>query len=62
MVGVLKDSDRAHDLGRRAAATVRERYGWRAVADSFLEACGRAVERHRGLSNADLKAREAEVA
>jgi polysaccharide biosynthesis protein PslH len=51
VVRVLKDAELARRLGQRAAATVRERYGWRTVADSFLEACQRAVARHRAASN-----------
>jgi len=51
VVRLLKDPALAGDLGRRAAATVRERYGWRGVADSFLEACARAVDRRRAGAN-----------
>ena len=45
VVRVLKDAGLARTLGQRAAAAVRERYGWRTVADSFLESCRRAVAR-----------------
>jgi polysaccharide biosynthesis protein PslH len=57
VVRVLRDAGLARSLGQRAAATVRERFGWRGVADSFLEACQRAVARHSASSNvAALKA------
>jgi sugar transferase (PEP-CTERM/EpsH1 system associated) len=45
VVRVLTDEALARRLGQRAAATVRERFGWRRVAESFMEACERAIER-----------------
>jgi glycosyltransferase involved in cell wall biosynthesis len=39
---VLKDDKLARALGAQAAATVRQKYGWGRVADSFAELCLRA--------------------
>jgi glycosyltransferase involved in cell wall biosynthesis len=43
VVRVLSDENEAQGLGARAAATVRERFGWGKVAESFAEICGRAI-------------------
>jgi len=43
VVRVLEDAEFARRLGARAAAGVRERFGWERVADQFAELCERAV-------------------
>jgi sugar transferase (PEP-CTERM/EpsH1 system associated) len=47
VVRVLRDEELARRLGTRAAAKVRERFGWARVADAFAKECERAVERRR---------------
>ena len=39
VVRVLTDQDYAAELGRRAAAVVRENFGWRQVTDRFMSLC-----------------------
>jgi sugar transferase (PEP-CTERM/EpsH1 system associated) len=46
VVRTLTDPGVARDLGRRAAAVVREQFGWEKVADSFARACEDAVRAH----------------
>jgi sugar transferase (PEP-CTERM/EpsH1 system associated) len=46
LVRVLTDEGFARELGARAAATVRERFGWDKVAASFASACEEAVRRN----------------
>jgi len=43
VLNVLTDERLAQELGARAAATVREHFGWERVAARFAEACERAV-------------------
>ncbi|MBO0722349.1 MAG: glycosyltransferase, partial [Blastocatellia bacterium] len=43
VVRVLHDRSLASRLGTRAAATVRERFGWDRVAESFADICRRAA-------------------
>ena len=43
VLNVLTDEKLARELGARASATVRERFGWEGVAARFAEACERAV-------------------
>ncbi len=43
VVGILADEQRASALGARAAAAVRERFGWRRVSEKFAEICERAI-------------------
>ncbi|MBO0799889.1 MAG: glycosyltransferase, partial [Blastocatellia bacterium] len=43
VVRVLNDRSLASRLGTRAAATVRERFGWDRVAERFAEICRRAA-------------------
>lgn len=43
VVRVLTDEPFARALGERAAATVRERFGWGRVAEAFVAACERAA-------------------
>jgi polysaccharide biosynthesis protein PslH len=43
VVRVLKDQSLARKLGARAAATVRERFGWDKVAARFAEICRQAA-------------------
>ncbi|MEJ7699138.1 MAG: glycosyltransferase [Pyrinomonadaceae bacterium] len=46
VIKLLKDKNLAKKVGERAAQTVREKFGWRKVADDFAELCERAVERN----------------
>lgn len=46
LVRVLTDEDMAREMGARAAATVRARFGWDKVAASFAGACAEAVRLH----------------
>jgi sugar transferase (PEP-CTERM/EpsH1 system associated) len=39
VVGVLQDTDRAKELGQRAARLVRAEFGWRKVAERFANIC-----------------------
>lgn len=39
VVRVLNDQDYANDLGQRAAAVVRENFGWRQVTERFISIC-----------------------
>lgn len=41
---LLKDKTLARKIGRQAAKTVREKYGWQKVADDFAGLCEKAVE------------------
>lgn len=52
VVRLFKDESLARELGARAAALVRERYGWGRVASSFAEACGEAIRAHEAKSGA----------
>jgi glycosyltransferase involved in cell wall biosynthesis len=54
---VLTDERAARELGGRAAATVREHFGWERVASQFAEACERAV-RLREQKRAGVKLEE----
>lgn len=45
VVAVLENDRLADDLGARAARTVRERFGWDAVARQFSECCVQAARR-----------------
>lgn len=51
VVRVLKDQDLARRLGASASATVRERFGWRGVADQFAGLCKGAVAIKAALSD-----------
>lgn len=44
VVRVITDEKLARALGERAAATVRERFGWGGVAARFAELCERAIQ------------------
>ena len=60
VVRVLEDDDLARSLGGRAAATVRERFSWAGVAESFAAACERALARRgEGEREGTLVEREA---
>jgi hypothetical protein len=43
VVGLLRQPDRADEIGKRAAVKVREQFGWDKVADSFAAICERAT-------------------
>ena len=43
VVGLLRQEDRATEIGKRAAAKVREQFSWGTVADSFAAICERAI-------------------
>jgi len=57
VLNVLTDERLARELGARAAATVREQFGWGRVAAQFAEACERAV-RLREQKRAGVKLEE----
>jgi sugar transferase (PEP-CTERM/EpsH1 system associated) len=48
VVRVLEDAGLARKLGARAAATVRERFSWERVAESFADSCERAAAGRSG--------------
>jgi sugar transferase (PEP-CTERM/EpsH1 system associated) len=48
VVGLLRQQDRAGEIGKRAAVKVREQFGWDAVADSFAAICERATSLSHG--------------
>ena len=43
VVKLLRDENMAAEIGRRAAAKVRENFGWDIVADSFAAICERTI-------------------
>ena len=47
VVRVISNESYAGELGARAAATVREHFGWRPVAESFAEICRHTTQRSR---------------
>ncbi|HEX8501623.1 MAG TPA: glycosyltransferase [Pyrinomonadaceae bacterium] len=55
VVRVLGDEALARGLGRQAAATVRENFGWERVADQFAALCERAVARGAGAAARDAR-------
>jgi sugar transferase (PEP-CTERM/EpsH1 system associated) len=52
VVRLLTDEDAATRLGARAAATVRARFGWDKVAESFAKICQDALAGHRASATA----------
>ena len=44
VVSVLSDQDYAAELGQRAAAVVRENFGWRQVTERFISICGKTFQ------------------
>ena len=44
VVRLLRDKSLAEKIGKQAAKTVREKFGWQKVADDFAEICERAIE------------------
>ncbi len=44
VVHLLTDKEAAKKIGLEAAKTVREKFGWKQVADDFAEICGRVIE------------------
>jgi glycosyltransferase involved in cell wall biosynthesis len=45
VVRIMTDETLASELGRRAAKTVREQFGWASVAAAFAQLCDEAVSR-----------------
>ncbi len=43
VAGLLRDKDRATEIGQRAAARVRKEFGWDRVSESFAAACQKAL-------------------
>lgn len=43
VIKLLREKSEADELGKRAAAKVRQQFGWDAVADSFAAICERAI-------------------
>lgn len=52
VVNVLRDRRFADDLGQRAAATVREKFGWEQVAEKFAGICQETIGRTRSNARA----------
>ena len=50
VVGLLRQEDRATEIGKRAAAKVREEFGWDTVADDFAAICERAMSLSHGFT------------
>jgi polysaccharide biosynthesis protein PslH len=48
VVRLLQDSESARRLGQRAAARVREMFGWRRVAENFASICENTVNKSSG--------------
>jgi glycosyltransferase involved in cell wall biosynthesis len=48
VIRLFQQENLATEIGRRAAATVREKFGWDTVADSFAEICERALGTTKG--------------
>jgi glycosyltransferase involved in cell wall biosynthesis len=44
VIKLLKDKSLSQKIGRQAARTVREKFGWQNVADDFAELCERAAK------------------
>ena len=58
VVRLLRQEDLANEIGKRAAAKVREQFGWDIVAESFAAVCERAMTLSHGFtrtSYTDLK-------
>ena len=47
VVRVISDRVLARELGGRAAAAVREHFGWRPAADTFAEICSNVVQKNK---------------
>jgi glycosyltransferase involved in cell wall biosynthesis len=47
VLSVITNESFARELGGRAAAAVREHFGWRPAAESFAEICSEAVQRNK---------------
>lgn len=45
VVELLNDKNRAQKIGAAAEKTVRENFGWRAVAEAFADICEKAIEK-----------------
>lgn len=44
VVKLLQDKNLARQIGERSARTVREKFGWQTVSESFVESCESAIE------------------
>jgi len=53
VVSLLQDPEIARRLGQRAAARVRETFGWRQVAENFASICEHSV--NKGAEQASIK-------
>jgi glycosyltransferase involved in cell wall biosynthesis len=47
VVKLLNEKKSAKKIGLEAAKTVREKFGWRKVADDFAEICEQSIRRRR---------------
>lgn len=47
VIRLLSDEPFAKELGQRAAKTVRDKFGWKKVAERFAEICERAIHNRR---------------
>jgi glycosyltransferase involved in cell wall biosynthesis len=60
VIRVLTDKGLASELGNRAAATVRARFGWEGVAEQFASICEETVVRTRTRRPAIMKTQKSE--
>jgi len=47
VISIITNDSLARELGGRAAAAVREHFGWRPAAESFAEICGDVIQRSK---------------
>ncbi|HSE18613.1 MAG TPA: glycosyltransferase [Pyrinomonadaceae bacterium] len=61
VVRVLMDQDYAAKLGQRAAAVVRENFGWRQVTERFISICGKTKTEPQMTRIGDLRLKQEDV-
>jgi glycosyltransferase involved in cell wall biosynthesis len=61
VVRVLTDDDYASELGQRAAAVVRENFGWRPVTDRFISLCAKTKAEPQMTRIGDLRLKQEDV-
>jgi sugar transferase (PEP-CTERM/EpsH1 system associated) len=60
VVELLKDPELAKRIGRQAAKTVREKFGWSGVAKRFIEICETTIREHGNSEPTCIKVRHHE--
>ncbi len=60
VVKLLRDENLAREIGERAAARVRQEFGWEAVADSFGAICERAMGHEEAQKTQEAQERQEE--